>query len=189
MTKQEIRTLFRQKRSELNDRQVEKMEDLLLIQTQKLALPLIQCVHTYLAHDDHREPDTAHIIRYLQFRNPGVQVAVPRIDKESGHLISVFYEDQMPMEKNRWGIWEPVDGTLVPVERIDLVLVPLLAFDEEGQRVGYGKGYYDRFLATCRNDTISLGLSFFDPVQKISDTNAFDVPLTACVTPYRIYEF
>ena len=181
--------MFRQKRSELNDAQVEKMQDLLLIQIQKLALPYLQCVHSYLAHDDHREPDTSQVIHYLQFRNPGLQVIVPRVDAVTGNLLSILYEEDMPMEKNEWGIWEPVGGREVPVENIDLVMVPLMAFDVEGHRVGYGKGFYDRFLATCRTDTISLGLSFFDPVQKISDTRAFDVPLTACVTPYRIYEF
>jgi|KBSMisStaDraftv2_1062788.scaffolds.fasta_scaffold01126_5 5-formyltetrahydrofolate cyclo-ligase len=189
MTKKEIRKIFREKRKSLNEAQVDKMQDLLLIQLQKLALPYTQCVHTYLAKAESNEPDTSAIIRWLQFRNPGLKIVVPKVDLNSGQLLPILFDGNESLVKNSFGIREPADGELVPVEWIDLVLVPLLAFDEKGFRVGYGMGFYDKFLAECRPDTIRLGLSFFDPVESISDTHAFDVPLTACVTPYRMYEF
>ena len=189
MTKKEIRKIFREKRLNLNDAQVEKMQDLLLIQLQKLALPYIQCVHTYLAKAETNEPDTSSIIRWLQFRNPGLKIVVPKVDLRTGQLLPVLFSDEEELVKNDFGVREPIDGELVPINWIDLVLVPLLAFDEKGFRVGYGMGFYDKFLAECRPDAICLGLSFFDPVESISDTHGFDVPLTACVTPYRIYEF
>jgi 5-formyltetrahydrofolate cyclo-ligase len=69
------------------------------------------------------------------------------------------------------------------------VLVPLLAFDESGYRVGYGKGFYDRFLQQCRKDVLTVGFSYFDAIDKIEDTHQFDVPLNYCITPHRIYEF
>ncbi len=72
---------------------------------------------------------------------------------------------------------------------IDLVLVPLLAFDKNGSRVGYGKGHYDKFLSQCRDDVIKIGLSFFDPADQIDDINQFDISLNYCVTPHQVFEF
>jgi 5-formyltetrahydrofolate cyclo-ligase len=72
---------------------------------------------------------------------------------------------------------------------MDVVFVPLLAFDENGQRVGYGKGFYDRFLNECKEDVITVGLSFFEAENELIEANATDVPLRYCVTPERVYEF
>jgi 5-formyltetrahydrofolate cyclo-ligase len=87
------------------------------------------------------------------------------------------------------GITEPKE--IVPIDSldIDLVLVPMLVCDLVGYRVGYGKGYYDRFLSTCREDVVRLGLSYFEPIERIQDTHRFDVPLTHCLTPTEFYEF
>jgi 5-formyltetrahydrofolate cyclo-ligase len=64
-----------------------------------------------------------------------------------------------------------------------------LCFDLRGFRVGYGKGFYDRFLKKCRADCKKIGLSFFEPVKEISDIEEFDVALNFAVTPQEIYNF
>jgi len=69
------------------------------------------------------------------------------------------------------------------------VLVPLLSFDKKGFRVGYGKGFYDRFLMQCKSDCIKIGLSYFDPIDVIDDADEFDVPLDFCITPQKVYVF
>jgi 5-formyltetrahydrofolate cyclo-ligase len=97
--------------------------------------------------------------------------------------------DHTVFQPNMYGIDEPVDGLQMFPEEIDLVLVPLLAFDERGHRVGYGKGYYDRFLKKCRRDVVRVGFSFFEAEKKIMDTDKFDIKLNYCVTPTRCYEF
>ena len=71
-------------------------------------------------------------------------------------------------------------------EELDLIFVPLLAYDKKGHRVGYGKGYYDRFLKECKDDCIKIGFSFFEPEDSIEGVNRHDVKLDYCITPERI---
>lgn len=70
-----------------------------------------------------------------------------------------------------------------------MVLIPLLAFDKKGYRVGYGKGFYDRFLADCRPDVVKVGLSVFEPIDEIADLNEFDIKMDFCITPNRVWQF
>ena len=67
--------------------------------------------------------------------------------------------------------------------------MPLLVFDKSGHRVGYGEGYYDRFMSDIKNDVIKVGLSLFEPVDKISDINQKDIPLNYVITPSKTYYF
>ena len=84
----------------------------------------------------------------------------------------------------------PVDGISVPVEKIDVVFIPLLAFDQKGHRVGYGKGFYDTFLARCRPRTLKVGLSLFEPeLGNIEDVHEKDIALDYGVTPNKVYTF
>lgn len=189
MTKNELRVIYREKRKKLTQQQLNKLQDLLLIQFQKLHLPQISLVHTYLASLKMREPETAAVIAWLEFQNPGLRIAVPRIDRHTSGMYHYLYDEQMILTPNEWGIREPAEGKSLEVKEIDLVLVPLLCFDKKGFRVGYGKGYYDRFLAHCRPDCFFIGLSFFDPVGAIDDVDSFDIPLHYCITPSRIYSF
>lgn len=87
------------------------------------------------------------------------------------------------------GIPEPVGGTVTEPSEIDLILMPLLAFDKRGHRVGYGKGFYDRFLRSCRADCIKAGLSLFPPEEKIDDVAEFDQPMTMAITPESVFRF
>ena len=82
-----------------------------------------------------------------------------------------------------------IDGIKIPTSKIEVVFVPLLAFDKKGNRVGYGKGFYDRFLSECNPETIKIGLSFFEPEELIEDVFENDVKLDYCVTPDEVYQF
>jgi 5-formyltetrahydrofolate cyclo-ligase len=104
-------------------------------------------------------------------------------------MSAIMVDDETAFEENKYGITEPVDGEVIDPQEIDMVLVPLFAFDKNGNRVGYGKGYYDRFLKNCREDVILVGISYFEPVEKIYDTHDYDVPLNFCITPQNLYEF
>lgn len=189
MTKKELRYIFKEKRKALSVHDIEKFNDLILINFQKLTLPFINCVHTYVASLKLGEPDTATIVRYLQFKNPLVKIVIPKIDIHSGNITHYHFDEGVELITNAYGIDEPKEGNLIKEDEIDLVLIPLLAFDRKGFRVGFGKGYYDKFLARCKPNVIKAGLSFFDPVDEINDISGFDIPLNFCITPKEIFSF
>ncbi len=188
MTKAALRKIYKEKRKHLDHQTIEKLQDLVLINFQKVPLPFLNYASTYLPAHQMQEVDTYPIINYLQFCNPGVTIAAPKTngDRSMQHF---KYDEETTLRENEYHIMEPVGGQIVEPEWIDLVLVPLLAFDEKGNRVGYGKGFYDRFLSNCRPDAIKLGLSFFSAEIEISDADDFDISLDYCVTPHQVYEF
>lgn len=189
MTKSALRKIFREKRNALSPAEIDKMNDLILLQFQKVSLPYVDVVHSYIASETLKEPDTSLILRYLEFRNPQLKIVAPKIDVTTLRMTHYHITSYDQLERNIYGIEEPASGLLIEPKDIDLVLIPMLGFNRNGHRVGYGKGYYDRFLADCRSDTLKAGISFFEPVESIDDTNAHDVTLDFCVTPMTIYEW
>ncbi len=189
MTKPELRKIYKEKRKKISGKEIEIWSDLILINFQKINLPFLSCIHTYIASQKLGEVETLHLVEFLQFKNPGIKVVVPRVDITSGNLEHFHFEEDVELIDNFFGIAEPKGGNKISPEEIDLVLVPLLAFDQKGYRVGYGKGFYDRFLSECRKDVLKIGLSFFDAEEEIAGTDQFDISLNYCVTPERIYDF
>lgn len=189
MTKKECRKIYREKRRQLTLQQIRKLDDLMLINFQKIDLPFIQCAHTYLPLEKENEPDTSACMRYLQFRNPGMIMVVPKIDVQTENIQQVILTENTNFIINSYGIEEPETNDVVAADETDIVLVPLICFDKKGFRVGYGKGFYDKFLSDCREDVIKVGFSYFDPVESIDDSNEFDIPLNYCITPESVYEF
>lgn len=92
-----------------------------------------------------REPETARLIRALAGR--GKRVGLPRMLPGRGMEVRLYRPDR-PMVQAAFGIWEPgEDCPLLAREEIDLALVPALCYDRRGYRLGFGGGYYDRWLA------------------------------------------
>ena len=106
---------------------------------------------------------------------------------KAAEMESLIYPVKTELIENKWGIREPVSGEAVKPTTIDMILVPGLAFDRAGHRVGYGKGFYDRFLKTCRDDCVKIGLSYFEPVDEIAEAHEGDAALDFCVTPEGIF--
>ncbi|NNE77427.1 MAG: 5-formyltetrahydrofolate cyclo-ligase [Pricia sp.] len=152
----------------------------------KLPLWSSDYFHIFLPISERKEIDTTFILSILQGKDK--HIVLPKLIS-NGLLKHYLLTDATKLKKNRWGIPEPVEGIEIPVNKIDVVFVPLLAYDKKGNRVGYGKGFYDRFLSQCRTDTIKVGLSLFDPEEFISDANKYDVSLDYCITPDKNYSF
>jgi 5-formyltetrahydrofolate cyclo-ligase len=190
MTKKELRKLYREKRAALTEKERLWMDDLLLIKFQQLEIPFhVNVLLSYWPLQQHAEPNTHLMTDYLQFRMPGLQLAFPVTDFTDHSMKVMLVNDDTDFRVNEYGIAEPVNGVEIDPQELGMVFVPLLAFDARGYRVGYGKGFYDRFLPRCSEEIISIGFSFFDPIPAIGDIDQFDVPLTIGITPNQLYEF
>ena len=167
-----------------------RLNDLLLIQFQQVEIPYdVNILLSYWPLDVHAEVNTFLMTDYLQFRMPELQVAYPVANFENTTMQAFLVNEDTEFKLNKYGIAEPINGIEIAATEIDMILVPLLAFDINGYRLGYGKGFYDRFLPACREESIKAGFSFFEPMDPIDDINQFDVPLTTGITPEHIYEF
>jgi len=152
----------------------------------KLPIWRFDYYHLFLPILEKREVDTYVILSILQGKDKNI--VLPKIGKDNT-LVNYLLTDSTAIRPNKWHIPEPVDGLEVSPSKIDVVFMPLLAFDTLGNRIGYGKGYYDNFLKECRPDVVKIGLSLFGPEAKISDLREDDVPMDYCVTPDKIYSF
>lgn len=189
MTKKELRTIYRQKRQSISSREKLKLDDLLLIKFQQLYFEDVTTLLTYWPKADTQEPNTHLFSGFLRHTIPGLNITYPKSDFTSAAMDALLVQEDTVYYSNQYGITEPKEGTIIEPSAIDLVFVPLLVCDADGYRVGYGKGFFDRYLARCREDIIKIGFSYFDPVDKIDDRDAFDIPLDYCITPESIYEF
>lgn len=188
MTKSEARKHYRQLRAGLSNAMQTKLDDLLLIQFQQLSWAGADVVLSFYPSLQNKEADSFILTKYLSFINPALTVAYPKINESDNSMEGVVPATGDSFAPNSYGIMEPV-GEVVAPEEFDAVLVPMLGFDEQGNRVGYGKGYYDRFLQRCTADCIKAGICYFAPVPLLSDTHSFDVPLDFCITPQQLYVF
>jgi 5-formyltetrahydrofolate cyclo-ligase len=190
MTKEELRKFYIQKRNALSDEQYLNLNDALRrVFFNSLDLSGINVLHCFLPIEKNKEPDTRSILNQIRERHANVSVSLPRVNGSTRLLESVFFESSTVLKNNSWGIPEPENGELIDPQKIDIVLVPMLIFDRRGHRVGYGKGFYDKFLATTRSDCQRVGICLFDPVDRIDDIMVFDEPMDQCITPAGSYTF
>ncbi len=181
MLKSELRKLYKQKRSALTEAVKEQLQEIIYQQVFELPTGNINNVHLFLSMRKFNEIDTLPIINF--FREKGKRIIVSRCNFEDDTLSHFYFDEDTQLELNKFGVPEPVNAEEVSVKEIDLVFVPMLISDEKNYRVGYGKGFYDRFLSECREDTQTIGLNFFPPIKKIEDTHEFDVPLDVVIYP------
>lgn len=190
MNKAELRKIYLAKQKSLSPAERNQKSKQICVQfMQNFDLAEIKILHCFLPIEKFKEIDTRLIFDDLQQNFPRVDTFVPRVNFQTNEIENVRFAAETKLVKNNWGIHEPDEKKTVAAGKFDLVLIPLLCFDEKGFRVGYGKGFYDRFLKNCRADCLKIGLSYFAPVAEISDAQSFDVRLDFCVTPEKVWEF
>jgi len=185
MLKSDLRLLYSGLRENFSQDQIAHSS--LNVANKSLELPIwdFNFYHLFLTISEKKEIDTTPILSILQGKDK--DIIVPKM---KGDVLTHFLlTDNTQLKKNKWHVPEPVNGQKIEPVQIDVVFVPLLAFDLNGNRVGYGKGYYDGFLRECRPDVKKIGLSLFEAVDQITDVNKNDIPLDYCVTPNKIYTF
>ena len=189
MLKAEARKIFKERRASISHSQKLKWDDLLLIQFQKLGLPFFSSVLSYFPLETQNEINTFIITDYLLFTNPDLQICYPKINAMENNFVAIVAQDDDEFVPNQYGIPEPATTKVIEPQDIDAVLIPLLCFDKNGFRAGYGKGFYDRFLKDCRQDCLKIGLSYFEAIEQLDDAADYDVPLDICITPQKAYVF
>ena len=187
MTKAELRGTYKLLRKNLSEGQIEDQS--LQIANQLLALPIwnYEFYHTFLSIIEHKEVNTDYILSILSGKDK--HIVISKSDFTTIEMVHYLLTDSTKIKKNKWNIPEPVSGIPIDTKQLDVVFIPLLAFDQKGNRVGYGKGFYDNFLANCKPETIKIGLSFFKSEEQIIDVYERDILLDYCVTPEKVYSF
>ncbi len=187
MNKQLLRQKAKAERQKLSQEEIEDKS--LAIANQLLRMDIWDKLyyHLFLTIEEQKEINTEYILQILAGKDK--EIVISKCNFESLSMRHFLLTDNTKIKKNSYNVPEPVDGLEVPDAKIDVVFVPLLAYDKQGNRVGYGKGFYDNFLNKCKPETIKIGLSFFPPEEKIDDVSESDVKLDFCVTPEVIYTF
>ncbi|MCX2478478.1 5-formyltetrahydrofolate cyclo-ligase [Pedobacter sp. MC2016-15] len=186
MTKAEIRKQETARRKALTFEQVIYLSEKLLLQFTRLNFKDVNTIHLFLPIEEKNEPDTFLFIKWLKANFPAIKIIVPKADFRTSLLTHHPYQGEEELQKSLFNILEPVLDEQY-TGKIDMVLVPLLAFDSRGYRVGYGKGFYDRFMEGL--DALKVGISLFENVDIIADTHENDVKLDLCLSPDKIYDF
>ncbi len=186
MNKKPLRLAYSEKRTELDGSKRKSFIEKIILELSKFDL-FQKHVSIYLTIADKNEIDTQAIILFIR-KQGGVPV-VPKANFQTGALSHYVYEGHEQLEVNEYGIPEPNYGKVINANKMDLVIVPLLIFDRLGHRVGYGKGFYDRFLQECNPSTLKIGLCDFEPVEQITDVFEQDIALDFCITPKKTYSF
>jgi 5-formyltetrahydrofolate cyclo-ligase len=189
MNKKYLRKEYLSKRMLLSIAEQQKKKNEIETQFAKIKLSKIANILSYRAIESKREIVPIGIEKAIINQFPTCRLCYPKIGLAISSMEAIEYEKDMMVTTNMWGVPEPDSNQIIDPKSIDVILVPLLAFDKQGYRVGYGKGFYDRFIARCHPAVITIGLSFFEPVDKIEDVDEYDVPLKYCVTPHMLYSF
>lgn len=189
MTKEALRQTYKAKRLAIPGLERLKLDDLILLQFQQLNWFGINNVLTYWPISAMAEPNMHLFNGYLRHFVPNLQLCYPVCNWQNATMQAIAINDDTVYLTNKYGITEPKEGEIVSPAVFDLVFVPLLVADKQGYRVGYGKGFYDKFLSNTSTNTVLVGISYFEPIDAISDVNEFDIPLDLLITPNSIHEF
>jgi len=186
MLKSELRKRFLDKRNQLDEVQWEKLNrqlsDWVLDFINKI--PNKGIIASFLPIADKREINTPFIHELVASSGVNITWCFPRVESE-GNMHFYQFQSENEIEISAWGIPEPmpIPSQLVRAKDIAIMLIPLITFDQNGHRVGYGKGFYDQYLAKCSPNLLKIGLSIFDEISVIDDLESTDIPLDVIITP------
>ena len=181
MEKIALRKYYKKKRQELTQKKIEHFQQSVYKQVFEYDFSKIETIHIFLPIAKQKEIDTYPIINFLRKKNK--QILISKSNFSNNTLQHYLFTKDTKLVTNAYGIPEPVAAKEVAIKEIDLVFVPLLISDEQNFRVGYGKGFYDRFLSDCSVAVKTIGLNFFAPISKITNVNEFDIALDKIIYP------
>lgn len=143
------------------------------------------CVHLFLPIAKFAEFDTFFLLNQSSLSH--IKWICSKVDGSDLQHYTVDASTQL--KEDKWGIPSPVNANPADIFEVEVVLCPLLSYDLQGNRLGYGKGYYDKFLSELKQPFISCGISFFPPQTELLQAEAHDIPLNMVVNPEGILKF
>ncbi|WP_298772601.1 5-formyltetrahydrofolate cyclo-ligase [uncultured Shewanella sp.] len=151
--------------------------------------PMLKAKHVALYLSQDGELDTQPLIEALWKK--GIQTYLPRLHPFcSGHLLFLHFHANTSLVPNHFGILEPQLHVfdVMPIEAIDVMVTPLVAFDVNGQRIGMGGGYYDRTLANWRDVGSPVPMGYAHDCQQVHpiESQPWDIPLPYIITPTQV---
>ena len=180
-----LRKSFKKQRSLLDINQVQGLSKRIFENLLELNVWEKSFYHLYLSNEINNEVETDEIVNLLFMKNK--RVFVPKILGKD--LLNIEISNNTNYSLNQLGIREPMSSNQKDASLLEVIFVPLLIFDKLGHRVGYGGGYYDKFLGNIKDDVLKVGLSLFDPIDEIQDIEKHDISLDYIITPKRVYDF
>ena len=187
MEKAKLRDKYRQLRLQLPPGELERLSEAIIEQALTHFQLEEKTISLYLPIERSREINTYLLLE--RARNIGATVAVPKTNFETLEMRHYVLDQLVQLEVNEYCITEPKKGKVIAADRLDVVFVPLLAVDKQGNRVGYGKGFYDRFLRKCAPGCQFIGLHYFELEDRIDDVLPTDIRLNAVVMPDKVVRF
>lgn len=187
MSKAQLRKSYKTLRQQISQSQIEDYSLAIANQLLRLDIWKHSLYHIFLTIEEQKEVNTDYILNILAGKDKNIVLS--RSNFEDFSMSHYLLTDNTTLRKNAYNIPEPVDGVEIQTSQLEVIFVPLLAFDKVGHRIGYGKGFYDRFLAQCDPETIKIGLSFFEPHADIFEVSTSDIKLDYCLTPQQVFRF
>ena len=187
MLKTELRKKYKTLRNTLSSKEIDDLS--MAIANRLLKLPIWDAsfYHVFLTIEEQKEVNTDYLLNILSGKDK--HIVLSKSDFETKIMTNYLLTDNTVIKKNDYNIPEPIGGIEITNNKIEVVFIPLLAFDTRGHRVGYGKGFYDKFLKECKPGTVKIGLSFYEPEDHIDDVFKGDMKLDYCITPKKVYGF
>ena len=146
-----------------------------------------EVVHLFLPMPSKAEVDTRFILQRINQQYPHVKTVTSVIAEDQVSLLTIEVRMDTPLALNTWGIPEPITRIIFPEKKIQEVLTPLLAMDSAGYRLGYGKGFYDRFFSRCSTSVKRTGINFFPVVYDELPKDSWDVPLHRLLSAENLF--
>jgi 5-formyltetrahydrofolate cyclo-ligase len=187
MNKADLRKKYKALRQQLSETEVDDKSLAIANQLLRLDVWDASFYHVFLTIEEQQEINTDYVLNILAGKDKNIIISKSTFYDYS--MTHYLLTDNTKLKKNRHNIPEPIDGIEINPQQLEVVFIPLLAFDAKGNRIGYGKGFYDRFLADCKPDALKIGLSFFEAEKDIIETSEDDIRLDYCVTPEMTYQF
>ncbi|CAA7194311.1 5-formyltetrahydrofolate cyclo-ligase [Chryseobacterium potabilaquae] len=186
MLKAELRKIYIQKRKALSSDEALLLSEKIFNNFVDYFSPVEdQKIHIFTPIKKFNEINTFMFITYFLSQN--IRVFVPKVIDNK--LINIEIFEDTVFESNPWGILEPISNRDSEETHFHYIITPLLYCDFNGNRVGYGKGFYDAFFQDISPESKKVGINYFSPNEMIEDVWENDISLHYLVTPREVLSF